>query len=49
MLFSQGFGTRRECDALIHHALVQVGGQVLDDPFAAVDTDGLVFSVQGRP
>jgi 16S rRNA pseudouridine516 synthase len=49
ILFSQGFGTRRECDALIHHGLVQVGGQVLDDPGTDVATDGLVFSVQGQP
>ena len=34
VLFSQGFGTRRECDALILHGLVQVDGQVLDDPGA---------------
>jgi 16S rRNA pseudouridine516 synthase len=48
VLFSQGFGTRRECDALIDHGLVQVGGEVLDDPSAEVDTEGLVFSVRGQ-
>ncbi len=49
LLFSQGFGTRRECDALILHGLVQVGGKVLDDPAADVPTEGLVFSVRGQP
>lgn len=49
VLFSQGFGTRRECDALILHGLVQVGGQVLDDPSAPVNTAGLEFRVRGEP
>ena len=49
VLFSQGFGTRRECDGLILHGLVQVGGQVLDDPAAPVDTNGLEFRVRGEP
>ncbi|HYN60359.1 MAG TPA: 16S rRNA pseudouridine(516) synthase [Rubrivivax sp.] len=49
ILFSQGFGTRRECDALIGHGLVQVAGEVRDDPHADIATDGLVFSVRGQP
>jgi 16S rRNA pseudouridine516 synthase len=48
VLFSQGFGTRRECDALIGHGLVQVADQVLDDPHADIRTDDLVFSVRGQ-
>jgi 16S rRNA pseudouridine516 synthase len=48
VLFSQGFGTRRECDALIQHGLVQLGGRVADDPHEDVDTAGLVFSVRGQ-
>lgn len=48
VLFSQGFGTRRECDALILHGLVQVQGRVLDDPLAELSTEGLVFSVRGQ-
>ncbi|HRH90221.1 MAG TPA: 16S rRNA pseudouridine(516) synthase [Rubrivivax sp.] len=48
ILFSQGFGTRRECDALIGHGLVQVGGRVLDDPAVELDTDGLVVAVRGQ-
>jgi 16S rRNA pseudouridine516 synthase len=48
LLFSQGFGTRRECTALILHGEVEVGGRTLDDPDEELDTEGLVFSVQGR-
>ena len=48
ILFSQGFGTRRECEALIWHGLVQVGEQVLEDPDEEIDTTGLVFSVRGQ-
>ena len=47
ILFSQGFGTRRECDALVHHGLVQLGERVVDDPHEDVGTTGLVFSVRG--
>ena len=47
VLFSQGFGTRRECSGLIQHGLVALAGQVVDDPDLDVPTDGLVFSVQG--
>jgi 16S rRNA pseudouridine516 synthase len=48
VLFSQGFGTRRECDALIQHGLVQVGQRLVDDPHEDVDTVALVFSVRGQ-
>ena len=48
ILFSQGFGTRRECDALVHHGLVQLGERVADDSHEDVDTAGLVFSVRGQ-
>ena len=48
ILFSQGFGTRRECAGLIHAGQVEVGGAVVDDPDAELPTEGLVFSVQGR-
>jgi 16S rRNA pseudouridine516 synthase len=47
VLFSQGFGTRRECAALIAHGQVSVGGSTLDDPSAEVDAVGLQFKVQG--
>lgn len=49
VLFSQGFGTRRECDGLILAGRVTVAGVTIDDPDAPVDTAGLVFSVDGSP
>jgi 16S rRNA pseudouridine516 synthase len=49
ILFSQGFGTRRECAGLIRAGEVEVGGAVADDPDAEWPIDGLVFTVQGRP
>jgi 16S rRNA pseudouridine516 synthase len=38
LLFSQGFGTRRECDALIEAGLVKVHDQVCTDPLAVFDS-----------
>jgi 16S rRNA pseudouridine516 synthase len=48
VLFSQGFGTRRECEALVWHGLVQQGERVLDDPGEDLATDGLVLRVRGE-
>jgi 16S rRNA pseudouridine516 synthase len=48
VLFTQGFGSRRLCAGLVASGLVSVGGRVLDDPDAEVDTQGLVFEVEGR-
>jgi 16S rRNA pseudouridine516 synthase len=48
LLFSQGFGTRRECEGLILGGYVAIDGQVQDDPGAEVDPQGLVFTVEGR-
>jgi 16S rRNA pseudouridine516 synthase len=48
VLFTQGFGTRRDCQALVLRGDVAVAGRTLDDPDEDVDTQGLVFSVQGR-
>jgi len=47
VLFSQGFGTRRECAALIVAGRVAHGGTVIDEPDTTVDTDGLEISVDG--
>ena len=47
LLFSQGFGTRRHCAALIADGQVQIGGVTQDDPQARLGVDGLVFNVQG--
>ena len=48
ILFSQGFGTRRRCAALIADGQVQVGGATLDDPLASLPVEGLEFTVQGQ-
>jgi len=49
ILFTQGFGTRRVCAGIVARGLVRIGGQVVDDPQAEVETAGLVFDVEGRP
>jgi 16S rRNA pseudouridine516 synthase len=47
ILFSQGFGTRRDCAGLVAQGRVRVDGQVLDDPEVRVDTAQLQFEVDG--
>ncbi|AUN96275.1 16S rRNA pseudouridine(516) synthase [Pseudazoarcus pumilus] len=48
LLQSQGFGTRRECRAMLRAGLVEIDGQTVDDPFAEVDAQGLNFVVDGE-
>ena len=50
LLFSQGFGTRRECAALVVHGLVSVDGSgAIDEPDHDVgDPAGRWFSVRGE-
>lgn len=48
VLYSQGFGTRRECEGLVASGHVTLHGRVVDDPFLELDTDGLVFGVRGQ-
>jgi len=48
ILFSQGFGSRRQCAGLIDAGLVRVHGQVVTEPAAEFDPEGLVFEVEGR-
>jgi 16S rRNA pseudouridine516 synthase len=48
LLFTQGFGTRRECEGLVASGHVTVQGQVVDDPFADVAPEGLLFGVRGE-
>ncbi len=48
ILFSQGFGTRRQCDALLAGGGVQIAGDVLRDGSAEVATDGLTLTVDGE-
>ena len=45
ILQSQGFGTRRECRALVRLERVTVRGDMIDDPFADIDTTDLDFTV----
>jgi 16S rRNA pseudouridine516 synthase len=49
LLQAQGFGTRKECRALVRMGRVQVGGHTCTDPFAEFDPAGLRFSVDGEP
>jgi 16S rRNA pseudouridine516 synthase len=48
ILFSQGFGSRRDCNGLLQNGLVRVNGRVVEDPHEDFDAEGLVFDVQGR-
>ena len=49
ILFEQGFGTRRDCEGLILHGLVDVAGRTVDDPDEAFLSDGLALRVEGLP
>jgi 16S rRNA pseudouridine516 synthase len=48
ILFTQGFGTRRECAGLLRAGHVTIQGRVTDDPQADLPVEGLVFTVQGH-
>ncbi len=48
ILFSQGFGSRKECAGRILDGQVAIGGRVHEDPDEDFETTGLVFEVQGR-
>jgi 16S rRNA pseudouridine516 synthase len=47
ILFSQGFGTRRECQGLIVSGQVCIAGRRCDDASEEFDTANLDFSVSG--
>ncbi len=47
ILFTQGFGTRRECAGLVALGAVRVGGEVVDDPAADFAPAGLVLTIDG--
>ncbi len=49
MLQSQGFGTRKQCRALVEAGAVRIGDIIAEDWDADVDPDGLEFSVDGVP
>jgi 16S rRNA pseudouridine516 synthase len=47
ILFTQGFGSRRECDALLAAGQVRVGGAAVMDGSEAFEPQGLQFEVAG--
>ena len=47
VLFSQGFGTRYDCAAMVASGAVEIAGEVHDDPDEDVETEGLVFRCLG--
>jgi 16S rRNA pseudouridine516 synthase len=47
LLFSQGFGTRRECAGRVLAGTVAVGGVVQEDPDEPFSPEGLVITVDG--
>ncbi|MBX3607310.1 MAG: pseudouridine synthase [Piscinibacter sp.] len=47
LLFTQGFGTRRECEGLVASGHVRLGTRTCDDPFEDVAPPGLVLTVRG--
>ncbi len=47
VLFTQGFGSRRQCRALIADGRVTIDGTVCADPDADVPTEALNFTVDG--
>lgn len=49
LLHGQGFGSRKECRALIRHGRVRLAGNLVSDPFAEVEPVGLAFQVDDQP
>ena len=49
LLFSQGFGTRRQCTGRVQLGQVALEGTVCTDPAQEVEPEGLAFSVEGEP
>ena len=47
ILQKHGFGTRKACRSMIRHERVAIKGVVCSDPFAEIETEGLVFTVDG--
>ena len=48
ILQSQGFGTRKACQALVRDGEVAIDGEVVSDFKAQFATDGLAFTVSGE-
>ena len=49
LLFTQGFGTRRECADLVYAGLVTIAGEIRDDPGLDLVPEGLDYAVSGEP
>jgi len=49
ILFSQGFGSRRECHVMLRNERVSVQGHKVDDPDADFEPEGLQINVSGVP
>ena len=49
LLFTQGFGTRRDCAGLLAAGSVSVDGEVIEAGAEVQPVDGLAYSVDGRP
>jgi 16S rRNA pseudouridine516 synthase len=47
LLQKHGFGTRKACRGMVRRERVAINGQPCEDPFAEIDTDGLIFTVDG--
>lgn len=45
VLQSQGFGSRKECRALVRNGFVRIAGALCEDPFVEIEPDGLCFEV----
>lgn len=48
ILKSQGFGTRKHCRKLVEEGEVSVAGEVITDPRAVFETEGLAFTLFGE-
>ena len=47
LLQKHGFGTRKACRGMVRRERVAINGQTCEDPFAEIDTNGLIFTVDG--
>ena len=45
ILHCQGFGSRKACRTIIRARRVRIAGEIIDDPFADLPTEGLAFTV----
>ncbi|MDQ5877634.1 MAG: rRNA pseudouridine516 synthase [Pseudomonadota bacterium] len=48
ILHTQGFGSRKECRALIRNGRISIAGEEIDDPFVDLEPNGLSFSFDGE-